>query len=252
MSKKDAYYFSHDSNARHDPKIIKLRTKHGLEGYGFYFCLLEIMRESADYFIDFDDLETVSFQLNISHEKATEIIKSCIKVKLLKQDQNKLISESFISRMHEVDEMRKRQSENGKKGGKPKATHNPNESQTKAENNPNESIKGKERREKEINKRKEEESQRDLSQNPEYTGNNGGQAVTLSEIKIFMEDELKAILVNRGMSVEEAEQDQHFNYVFDKKADKYFALCKAKSVKNPPAYIATLLQSDFNEFIKRG
>lgn len=141
MSKKDAYYFSHDSNARHDPKIIKLRTKHGLEGYGFYFCLLEIMRESADYSIDIEDLETVSYQLNISHEKAEEMIKTCIKIKLLKQDQNKLISESFISRMHEVDEMRKRQSENGKKGGKPKATNNPNESQPKATNNPNESIK---------------------------------------------------------------------------------------------------------------
>lgn len=251
MVKKDAYYFSHDSNARHDPKTIKLRARHGLEGYGFYFCLLEIMRESADYTIDIEDLETVSYQLNIQHEKAEEMVKTCIKTGLLKQEQSKLLSESFINRMREINEMRKRQSENGKKGGKPKATDNPNETQTEAETNPNESIKGKKGKE-ENEIKKSQESQRDFSQNSDHPENNGGQAVTLLEIKNFMEEELKTILVNRGMSVEEAEQDQHFNFVFDKKADKYFALCKAKSIKNPPAYISTLLQSDFNEFIKGG
>jgi len=35
--KKEAYYFSHDSNARQDEKIIKLRMKLGWEGYGLYW-----------------------------------------------------------------------------------------------------------------------------------------------------------------------------------------------------------------------
>ena len=47
--KKDAYYFSHDSNARNDIKILRLRRSLGLEGYGIYFCLIEMLREQDDY-----------------------------------------------------------------------------------------------------------------------------------------------------------------------------------------------------------
>lgn len=30
-------YFPHDSNARNDAKILKVRMKYGAEGYGVYF-----------------------------------------------------------------------------------------------------------------------------------------------------------------------------------------------------------------------
>ena len=31
---KDAYYFSHDSNAQHDPKILRMMAKRGWKAYG--------------------------------------------------------------------------------------------------------------------------------------------------------------------------------------------------------------------------
>ena len=46
---KDAYYFSHDANARHDPKICAMRSVYGSEGYGWYWIIVEVMREQADY-----------------------------------------------------------------------------------------------------------------------------------------------------------------------------------------------------------
>jgi DnaD/phage-associated family protein len=51
MSKKekDAYYFSHDQNARNDPKIMALRTEYGMEGYGLYWVIVEMLRESKDF-----------------------------------------------------------------------------------------------------------------------------------------------------------------------------------------------------------
>ena len=33
-NEKDAYFFSHDCNARNDPKILALRSVYGAEGYG--------------------------------------------------------------------------------------------------------------------------------------------------------------------------------------------------------------------------
>ena len=48
---KDAYYFSHDSNARNDQRLVKIRMKYGMEGYGIYFGIIEILREQRDYYL---------------------------------------------------------------------------------------------------------------------------------------------------------------------------------------------------------
>jgi hypothetical protein len=45
---KEAYYFPHFCNARHDRKIRRLRKELGVEGYGIYFMLLETLREQQD------------------------------------------------------------------------------------------------------------------------------------------------------------------------------------------------------------
>ena len=49
---KDAFYFSHDSNASNDPKIIQMCSVYGAEGYGWYWMLIEMMREQHEYKID--------------------------------------------------------------------------------------------------------------------------------------------------------------------------------------------------------
>ena len=46
---KDAYYFSHDANARQDPKILEMISVYGIEGYGRYWILVEMLREQSDY-----------------------------------------------------------------------------------------------------------------------------------------------------------------------------------------------------------
>lgn len=42
--KKETYYFSHDLNARNDPKILILRSVYGLEGYRRYWVLIGRLR----------------------------------------------------------------------------------------------------------------------------------------------------------------------------------------------------------------
>lgn len=46
---KDAFYFSHDSNARNDDKIIAVRMKHDWKGYGLFWAVIEKMREANNY-----------------------------------------------------------------------------------------------------------------------------------------------------------------------------------------------------------
>ena len=46
---KDMYYLKHDSNAAHDPKVESMLLRFGMEGYGRFWRLAEILREQADY-----------------------------------------------------------------------------------------------------------------------------------------------------------------------------------------------------------
>ena len=54
MSNK-SFYFSHDYNARSDIKIKKMIVKHGYEGYGLYWALIEDLYQNANALpLDYD------------------------------------------------------------------------------------------------------------------------------------------------------------------------------------------------------
>lgn len=72
--KKDAYYFPHFCNARNDSKIIKLRRVLGLEGYGIYFMLLEVLREQTDFKYPISGIEDLSYEWHTSKEKIASVI----------------------------------------------------------------------------------------------------------------------------------------------------------------------------------
>ena len=155
-SMKDAYYFSHDSNARFDLKMLKLRARFGLEGYGFYFCLLEIMRDSSDYSIDINDLDVLAFQLGIEIEKAKNILQLCYEINLLILEDKKIVSKSFLKRMEAMNELRVKRKQAGKKGGLKNSPNKQNESKPEANLKQNES-KIEALKEKKIKEKKEKE-----------------------------------------------------------------------------------------------
>jgi len=72
--KKDAYYFPHFSNSRNDSKVIKLRRVLGIEGYGLYFMLLEVLREQTEFKFPISGIEDLSYEWHISKEKIISVI----------------------------------------------------------------------------------------------------------------------------------------------------------------------------------
>ena len=73
MKKIKQTYFPHDSNARNDIKLIKLRSKYGYEGYGIYFALIELLF-TEDNKLCVDDFETLAFGLQCESKKLKDII----------------------------------------------------------------------------------------------------------------------------------------------------------------------------------
>lgn len=119
---KEAYYFSHDSNAFHDPKILKLRASHGLEGYGFYWALIEYLRNQPEFKISVNDFDDLPFFLNCDQAKCKQMLNKCLDVELFLIEDGKLFSISLLRRMEKYLEISNKRKEAGRKGGLVKQT----------------------------------------------------------------------------------------------------------------------------------
>jgi uncharacterized protein YdaU (DUF1376 family) len=66
-------YFNHDSNARNDMRIIKLRAKLGYEGYGIFWALLELLFTEENK-LCIDDYYELAFGLQCEPSILIEVI----------------------------------------------------------------------------------------------------------------------------------------------------------------------------------
>ena len=98
-------YFSHDSNARNDEKLIRLRIRHKAAGYGVYFMLLEILREKKDFLCP-RDYNAIAYELR----EDAALVKSVIEDYGLfdfTDDGKFFYSASFLDRMEKVSAARR-------------------------------------------------------------------------------------------------------------------------------------------------
>lgn len=72
--KKDAFYFPHFANARHDRKLKRVQKDLGLEGYAIYFQLLEVLREQLDYKYPLQDVDLLADEMGTSEPKIKTVI----------------------------------------------------------------------------------------------------------------------------------------------------------------------------------
>jgi hypothetical protein len=67
-------YFPHFIGARHDRKIKRVRKELGIEGYGIFFMLLEILREQSDLKYPMDDIDLLADEFDTSEQKIRVVI----------------------------------------------------------------------------------------------------------------------------------------------------------------------------------
>lgn len=111
---KDAYYFSHDSNAKDDPKCVLLMEKLGLEGYGIFWVLVETLRDQPEFKYPLNLIPSLARKYYTKAAKMKTVIFSH-ELFLIENDEF-FFSESLNRRMEIYIEKRKKLSEAGKKG----------------------------------------------------------------------------------------------------------------------------------------
>ena len=118
---KDAYYFSHDSNARHDPKILAMRADYDITGYGIFWTIIEMLRESEDYRLPYKKyiFKAIAMQVQsdaYTSDKIHKFIDDCIKeYELFDTDQDYFWSYSLLKRMDKKEELRQKRKEAAEK-----------------------------------------------------------------------------------------------------------------------------------------
>lgn len=69
---KDTFYFSHDYNTRQDEKIRSLIRRHGMEGYGIFWAIIEDLYNNANRLKS--DIEGIAYDLRVKEETVKSII----------------------------------------------------------------------------------------------------------------------------------------------------------------------------------
>ena len=100
---KDAYYFSHDSNAKDDPKCVMLIEQLGLEGYGIFWVLIETLREQPTYKYPMVLLPALARRFNTTADKMKAVVCG---YGLFEVDEKEFFSLSLMERMKRLDAKR--------------------------------------------------------------------------------------------------------------------------------------------------
>ena len=112
--KKDAFYFPHFCNARNDRKLRRIRKELGVEGYGIYYMILEVLREQDEFKYPIEDLDLLSDDFGASEQKIRTVVAN---YKLFEVDENEnFFSLKFIEYLTPYIDAKAKNRVNGIKG----------------------------------------------------------------------------------------------------------------------------------------
>jgi len=149
--KKDAYYFPHYSNARNDRKVKRLRKELGMEGYGIYFAILEVLRDQTEFKYPIDDIDLLADDMNASEQKVSAVVGN-YQLFEIDEDRNlfspkfNFFLQPYLEKTERARQAARVRWDNSKKDANALQMH----SKCKANDMQGKEIKGKERKGKEI------------------------------------------------------------------------------------------------------
>lgn len=97
MAKNESIYFSHDADAMNDPKCMLLISQMGMEGYGAFWALVELLRVQPEYKMSLALVPAIAARLQITEAKLKTVI-SAFGLFLVTED-SFFFSQSLCNRM---------------------------------------------------------------------------------------------------------------------------------------------------------
>ncbi len=112
--RKPKHNFKHDSNARNDERLIAVRRNCGMEGYGVYWAIIEMLRDSDGYSLKLD-YAPIAWELHVSESLVRNIVED---YGLFDVSNDMFHSNQLSSEMNHLEEVSKSRSRSGSIGMK--------------------------------------------------------------------------------------------------------------------------------------
>ncbi len=96
---KDTFYFSHDYNARTDPKVKRLLARHGIIGYGIFWAIVEDLYNNANALPL--DYESIAYDMRVDKSILESVVND---FDLFVLDGNSFSSNSIRKRLGQRDQ----------------------------------------------------------------------------------------------------------------------------------------------------
>tara|TARA_R100000808_G_scaffold22155_1_gene48091 strand:- start:159 stop:743 length:585 start_codon:yes stop_codon:yes gene_type:complete len=104
-------YFNHDSTARNDYRIVKMRSKLGMEGYGIFWSILEMLFTEENK-LCVDDYDSLAFGLQCDPKILKQVIED---FDLFIIEDNCFYSRRLNNQIEEINNKSNKAKENAKK-----------------------------------------------------------------------------------------------------------------------------------------
>ncbi len=91
-------YFSHDADARRDLRMLEMRAIHGAAGYGWFWMLVEMMREQENHMLPWSP-HFLCIELSTDADTLARFLDDCTRIGLFKKNKTHFWAESLIERM---------------------------------------------------------------------------------------------------------------------------------------------------------
>jgi hypothetical protein len=101
-------YFHHPADFRYDPRVMALRGEYGIEGYAWYFMIIEIMRGEKGYTLPLNPISVnrLTKELDMPVAKqVTDFIEFCCEIDLLVNRDDTISSPELDACMVKIDKV---------------------------------------------------------------------------------------------------------------------------------------------------
>jgi|TARA_B100000315_G_scaffold225579_1_gene231947 hypothetical protein len=159
--KDNAFYFSHDTNARNDERILQLLTEYDWQGYGIYWAIVEMLNEASNYRLSLSGIKGLAWSLSVESDFLEVFLKRCFELRLFqKDDDNNFYSKRVLKNV----DKREKKSILGKKAAEKRWSVDKSGKNADALGTQCQPNAIKERKGKEIKKRKDKRSSKSFEQ----------------------------------------------------------------------------------------
>ena len=113
-NKKDTFYFPHEYNAKDDPKCERLIWEMGMEGYGIFWAILEVLRAQPNYTYPLANIPIIAYKYRADADKMRHVVMDFGLFTIV--DDKIFFSPGLLNRMQPMDNARNIARESGRKG----------------------------------------------------------------------------------------------------------------------------------------